>query len=283
MMLQVVQLQVSLSSSKKKKIIGCALGDVACFIIGAEGSESRQLNVIKRKGNSATDTGGQLMLGRLRSMGISGELSFFDTALDEKIDRYVLLCTDGLTDNLSSHDMGRLITLIISHSFFDYDYRNVTCPFTELKEDPSPRLPDYQQLKLFLSKQILISKEDTCEVATSRLSHYLYWVTLSTYKQQQSDYSFAIQQGDEIKKLREKLSSPEQKQKRENKKETKETKSTLSSTLDDNNDQVILEQIENLNQQMKERIEFRKKIVCPAKTDDALIILLDLRHIGIKS
>jgi hypothetical protein len=76
---------------------------------------AHQLNHVARRGGSVRDTGGQVEAG---SHTLNGNVSvFFHTEVHD--DDLMLLCTDGLTDNMLPSDINRLIPLIISMPIFD--------------------------------------------------------------------------------------------------------------------------------------------------------------------
>eukprot|EP00656_Telonema_subtile_P016261 TRINITY_DN18577_c0_g1_i2.p1 TRINITY_DN18577_c0_g1~~TRINITY_DN18577_c0_g1_i2.p1 ORF type:complete len:301 (-),score=41.70 TRINITY_DN18577_c0_g1_i2:40-942(-) len=83
---------------------GAAIGDAAVVVLDREHRRARQLNAVTRLNNSASDTGGQLNM----SMEVSGEVVGFSEKMPA--DDLVVLCTDGLTDNV--HPGGAFSTLI---------------------------------------------------------------------------------------------------------------------------------------------------------------------------
>ena len=84
-------------------LVGAALGDAAVIVVEPPVEAgaipvARQLNQVERIGGCANDSGGQLNM----CMGISGIVRAFAQPIHPET--LVLVCTDGLTDNLPARD-----------------------------------------------------------------------------------------------------------------------------------------------------------------------------------
>lgn len=82
-------------------LVGAALGDAAVIVVEPDRASAvpvaRQLNLVERVGGRADDSGGQLNM----CMGISGTVRAFAQPIHPE--SLVLVCTDGLTDNLPAN------------------------------------------------------------------------------------------------------------------------------------------------------------------------------------
>jgi serine/threonine protein phosphatase PrpC len=197
-------------------LIGAALGDAA--VIAVEPSSeagtvllARQLNQVERIGGRAADSGGQLNM----CMGISGVVRAFAQPIHMKT--LVLVCTDGLTDNLPTeeHEAAVLLPWLMRCALLDNPVPgpglapavaekngeardSVSMPGAEavmqaLREaytdagrviepepEPEPELRSSEQGSRFEEVR------DEPRVVGQRLRHYVEWVTRRLYASEQA-------------------------------------------------------------------------------------------------
>lgn len=169
---------------------GAGIGDCTTFAICCGGTEAgdepppeeaRQLSVTGfRRGRSAKDSGGQLTM----SMGVDGTIWTFSQPVDHN--DIVLLCTDGLTDNVYMPEACTIIPLVASSSYFDA----IPVHRYPASVGPGARLPRFADLEE-LTKQWPRTPADTLtpEKTVARLRSYVKWITLDEFDLEQRYYS----------------------------------------------------------------------------------------------
>lgn len=160
---------------------GAAIGDAAVLLVQLDTGQITQLNKVSRLMNSASDSGGQLAMG----MGVIGNICHFECSISGN-SCLVLLVTDGLTDNLASTDM---VAHVISNPFFDT--QAVECGWDQ------PQLPvaaDLQRLGgLAPGTTIERLRRVSPSEASTRLAHYVEWVTHQRHLTEVDYYQLELQ------------------------------------------------------------------------------------------
>eukprot|EP00039_Didymoeca_costata_P005134 m.78762 g.78762 ORF g.78762 m.78762 type:complete len:391 (+) comp12688_c0_seq2:387-1559(+) len=162
---------------------GAGIGDATAIqlICAPNQYEARVLSVggIRNHGNAA-DNGGQLTM----SIGVNGEVWTFSHPIG--LQDFVLLCTDGVTDNIFYPEISTIIPLIVSLPAFDHDLKSL-CPTVV---GPNAHLPTYYELsRLFDLKTRQSMSTIKCEQIVVRLFHYTKWVTARKFELEQEYYS----------------------------------------------------------------------------------------------
>jgi serine/threonine protein phosphatase PrpC len=190
---------------------GAGVGDCSAFVIcGGNAAVStvpkceldaeetilqaaRQLSTTAfRREGDARDTGGQLTM----SLGIQGRIWSFSHPVG--LNDIILLCTDGLTDNLYMPEAAVLIPLIASATYFDaipikaYDDAlgpDAHCPRHAELATLIKSAPNTPPSRLF-PKQVAL-----------RLRNYVKWVTQAEFHLEQTWYEAQLKIGIAMKEL----------------------------------------------------------------------------------
>ena len=165
------------------RFTGAALGDAAAIVINRTLGVAVQLNQVERLGGKASDSGGQLNM----CMGLDGTTVGFDHHVPLDADVLLLLCTDGLTDNVHPDAFTNLIPYVMECSAFD-------SPRDGRSQHQMNGLPSsVQQLREWLQQDGAPGEQQqraaraTPAMAASRLINYVRWVT-SACAQEESSY-----------------------------------------------------------------------------------------------
>jgi hypothetical protein len=169
------------------------------------------LNEVWRRGNNATDTGGQLNMGG----EINGEISDFCQSLGklpEAQEGLLILASDGLLDNVVGAEKSLIIPYIVQTPFFGRYGTHVKDGKNDEKSTHrdlqyhkyadgwnQPSLPTLDELVNHGSADLESMQElpsVTCEQAALRLVGYLRWVTALTRQKEKEYYSLQKQQSD---------------------------------------------------------------------------------------
>ena len=187
-------------------VSGAVIGDAAAILLCGEREEAQLISSLAFRRKDGRDTGGQLTLG----MGIFGEIWSFSCPMGFR-DR-ILLCTDGLLDNIRMSELGLLLPLIIGSTFFDGAH--ATHPRSDAKEEerplgvagadaPAPEpgkrergagLPTAESLGAVLHPW---PRESACAVpcdtAVRRLFNYVCWVTHASQTRENEYYDVVLE------------------------------------------------------------------------------------------
>eukprot|EP00038_Savillea_parva_P003311 m.123980 g.123980 ORF g.123980 m.123980 type:complete len:563 (+) comp11139_c3_seq1:529-2217(+) len=241
---------------------GASIGDTAAILCYAERCECRVLSTTGfRRSDNARDTGGQLSLG----MGINGEIWNFSSPVG--VDDLVILCTDGLTDNLRSSDLSVLLPIVIRSSAFDA-YPPEVCPCVFGDKPSLPRVADVLKYTGHTHESDFDGMPlPEPAVAVLRLSHYIAWVTMALSELENRYYGAELLCRDEMDKKDKLLRS-----------------STPSLMFED--PPAALAQatasIDALTEEQKD-LHASRKTKYVGKTDDAIIVVMKPMHtFGIK-
>ena len=170
---------------------GAGIGDCTTFVIccgnddqsgeSLPPEEARQLSVTGvRRGKSAKDSGGQLTM----SIGVDGKVWTYSQPIDNK--DILLLCTDGLTDNLYMPEASTIIPLIVSSTYFDAVPADRYASAVGL----DAHLPRWVELEARIRLAAKTPAANvTPEQIVARLRSYVKWVTLDEYDLEQRYYS----------------------------------------------------------------------------------------------
>ena len=105
----------------------------------------------------------------------------------------IILCTDGLTDNLYMPELGTIVPLLASLPFFD---RAPATP-CRLVDGAGARLPRYADLAQLCD---MVTREPatsfTPERVVSRLQNYLTWVTAARFGHEQAFFAAEARHGE---------------------------------------------------------------------------------------
>ncbi|MDR3624545.1 MAG: hypothetical protein P4L16_05345 [Chlamydiales bacterium] len=156
-------------------INGAALGDSVVIHVDGDKHAATQLNVVKRKEGSKSDSGGQILAGT----GLEKEENICGFSKKVKKEDLVILASDGLTDNIVSID---LLPLILYNPFFDS------------QKEPrafSKDLPDRKELEALLQEE----RTPTPEQAVTRLNNYVEWVIFQRRQMESEGLALEIQAG----------------------------------------------------------------------------------------
>jgi len=158
----------------------------------------------------------------------------------------VVLCTDGLTDNVHAEDFRAVIPLIIQSGVFDEEHYRHLPPWDQ------SGLPALQDIaSLIEDSECSIIRTLPCEVACQRLYNYVAWVTLNSMLQETEFFKIEAKLHDLHRQVNE---FPEQ--------ERREALQERSS------------QIDELKQAMESLIARRNANRQETKTDDCMIIVM---------
>jgi hypothetical protein len=155
---------------------GASIGDAAAISVRLSDERARQLNPVFRKYDR--DTGGQITM----CMGVDGPVWCFSVEVTSQ--EFIILATDGLTDNINLPELDRIVPLLMRASLFD-----VIVPFDcddLLKEEPQK--PTYSSLLLLTKGNLDALSDVSCQTAARRLFHYLEWVTRLHFNMEERYY-----------------------------------------------------------------------------------------------
>ncbi len=160
---------------------GASIGDAAVITVRCLDGVAHQLNPVYRKHDR--DNGGQMTM----CLGVDGHVWAFESELHGN--EFVVLATDGLTDNVSQDEYDRIIPLLMSARAFDapmlFDCEIIT-------REP-PERPTLAFLRGLVGSNVDPADAITCEAAARRLFNYVEWVTRSYYRQEEVYYTLMIQ------------------------------------------------------------------------------------------
>ncbi len=170
------------------QVLGAAVGDAAAYVIDSQKRHALRLNTVVRRNGSARDTGGQITMGQ----GILGTVCTFTAAVHET--GFVLLATDGLTDNVNEEDSSAIIPLIMSSPYFD----SIPARPCETLSQPTPHLPSLVELAHALDGGPQPQALDTvsCATAAQRLVNYIDWITQPIQRAENQYYQAMLQEAD---------------------------------------------------------------------------------------
>lgn len=233
---------------------GASIGDAAAILVSADGTGARFLSCLSpRRQQSARDTGGQLTM----CMGVHGAIwPFSSPVLNSDT---IILCTDGLVDNIHLPELGTIIPYVINCRVFN-----------EVPADDCPcitgehaRIPHMEDLVAFTKQpfdSIAVNVTATPQSIVQRLTNYVKWVTRHSWQTEQRFYGEAIQKQALLK---------EQASVKANVGLAEARKADMLSKL---NFQIV-----TLENSSRESLRDRKKFSV-GKTDDAIIIAVKPRH-----
>eukprot|EP00040_Diaphanoeca_grandis_P022053 m.117990 g.117990 ORF g.117990 m.117990 type:complete len:462 (-) comp28624_c0_seq1:355-1740(-) len=251
---------VTISDTRKKdhfEVTGANIGDAAALMLNETQTEARLISATSlRATGRPTDTGGQLTM----SMGINGDIWPFKCPC--KSDEIIILCTDGLTDNLHLPELGTIIPFIARCPEFDrvptMDCR--TC------YGENPHYPSFVELQDMLGK-VSPSLASATQVA-QRLCNYTRWVTTFSYNSEQEYYATDIK----IRQLQ-----SEKMQLVNAKKENPDLITVLGADSIRDLIHKLELQLELLGKKQVTRMKSRK-VMSIGKTDDSIILCMKPKH-----
>eukprot|EP00048_Salpingoeca_helianthica_P003412 m.67139 g.67139 ORF g.67139 m.67139 type:complete len:377 (-) comp12691_c0_seq2:40-1170(-) len=159
---------------------GASIGDAAAIVVRPCEGTAHQLNPVYRK--HERDNGGQLTM----CLGLDGQVWSF--ANEVAANEFVVLATDGLTDNILHEDFDRVVPLIMAAQLFD-SIVAFDCEYI-LKEPPEA--PTYAFLRKLTSGHVDPPGDITCEAAARRLFNYVEWVTRIYHRQEEAYYGLCL-------------------------------------------------------------------------------------------
>eukprot|EP00047_Mylnosiga_fluctuans_P005984 m.244048 g.244048 ORF g.244048 m.244048 type:complete len:384 (-) comp14376_c0_seq1:352-1503(-) len=159
---------------------GASIGDAAVISVSMRDGLARQLNPVFRKHDR--DTGGQLTM----CFGVDGPVWCFSHEVHA--DEFIVLATDGLTDNIVHDELDRIVPLIMRCSIFD-----TIVPFEceEIFKSP-PERPGYLYMVKISKDALEPLSAVTCDNASRRLFHYVEWVTRFDFNMEEQFYMLSI-------------------------------------------------------------------------------------------
>lgn len=167
-------------SDGKAILHGASIGDAAAIIVRPVEGTAHQLNPVYRKHDR--DNGGQMTM----CLGLDGQVWSF--ANEVSAHEFVVLATDGLTDNVLHEDFDRLIPLLMAARLFDTQV-GFDCEYI-IKEPPEA--PTYAFLRKLVAGNMDTAEHITCEAAARRLFNYVEWVTRIYHRQEEIYYGLEL-------------------------------------------------------------------------------------------
>ncbi len=116
-------------------------------------------------------------------MGVDGEVWTFSEPVG--VNDLVILTTDGLTDNVSAHELPVTIPLIVRARFFDVT-PTAGCQTTM---GPEAHLPTLAEITELVGDNLDELASITCFQAAQRLLNYIVWVTKRMHDQEEQFYA----------------------------------------------------------------------------------------------
>eukprot|EP00039_Didymoeca_costata_P007342 m.98758 g.98758 ORF g.98758 m.98758 type:complete len:429 (-) comp13646_c0_seq5:122-1408(-) len=163
-------------SSKGSLVVhGASVGDSAAFQVFRSDENYGAARLLTaeciRNQQGASDNGGQLLL----DIGIDGRIWTFSHPVNNE--DLIILCSDGLTDNIFMPESRTIIPLILTLTAFD---QPIT---TNCEQTLAGRLPTHAEIsKLFARTQKDKLIDVSSKTAAVRLTHYVKWITLGRHK-----------------------------------------------------------------------------------------------------
>lgn len=252
---------VYVTVSKKPKdsleICGANIGDASAFLLDETQTHARTISTTSvRATGRPTDTGGQLTM----SMGINGDIWPFKCPCHAN--DVIILCTDGLTDNLHMPELGTIVPFIARSTVFDgvptIECR--TCSGTH------PHYPTLAELETILGPP-QSQLASTAQIAV-RLANYTHWVTAYSYNSEQEFYRTEMN----IRQLHSEKLQLENVQS-----ENPDLIMVLGQPKINEMIEELGSKIAHLSQLQKSRIKDRKTLTI-GKTDDSIILCMKPKH-----
>eukprot|EP00039_Didymoeca_costata_P025500 m.13618 g.13618 ORF g.13618 m.13618 type:complete len:413 (+) comp4886_c0_seq1:346-1584(+) len=168
---------VTIEKGTKDNLIlhGASVGDSAAFQVFRRGDEAYDAARLLtpeciRSNQGASDSGGQMLL----DIGIDGRIWAFSHPV--KHEDLIILCSDGLTDNLHMPESRTIMPLILTLEDFDKPIQ------FECQQTQGGRLPTFAEISVQFSSSKRANLLDvTCEMAAIRLGNYVKWITRGRY------------------------------------------------------------------------------------------------------
>lgn len=168
---------------------GASVGDAAALLVSSVSGTRFLSSVPPRRDGSARDTGGQLTM----CMGVHGEIWPFSSPIVETDS--IILCSDGLVDNIFLPELGMIVPFIINCEGFDV-VPGDDCDCTSGKEEGPVHLPRMNDLLKFFDTKFdpnIFKNIVPPSTIVMRLMHYVKWVTRNAFLTEQGFYTDQVQ------------------------------------------------------------------------------------------
>ncbi|MBS0654840.1 MAG: hypothetical protein JSR46_03600 [Verrucomicrobia bacterium] len=183
-----------------------SLGDCAAIHINCETKKATQLNSIKRELNeqgkpTIMSTGG-LIGTHFRAFGFEN----IDAHLSEASeDDYIVLVTDGFTDNVREGYIEEMVQFVAFNPFFDQSYTDREKYPRDWEQGGNCKLPTMEEISCFLitygGTLNPIFERPTAAQITKRLANYTSLVTATLKVGQEQLYSKLLEEGKKAQAL----------------------------------------------------------------------------------
>eukprot|EP00041_Stephanoeca_diplocostata_P025387 m.662151 g.662151 ORF g.662151 m.662151 type:complete len:522 (+) comp22738_c0_seq22:564-2129(+) len=236
---------------------GASIGDTAAIVCYNRRCESHIISTGGyRRSASARDTGGQLIM----CIGIDGEIWSFSAPVGRS--DLVILCTDGLLDNVRSEEIPVLLPMIIRLDVFDAE-APVGCPTTCADKAHLPTMSDVLMYAGKTRELVENMELPSPEIAARRLHNYVQWVTKGLMDLENAYYAHELK----ARKLH------------ETKGDIKRQSQLQGDYTEENIHRMagLDGQLFDLNQEKMKMISDRKGTYA-GKTDDVIIVVMRPKH-----
>eukprot|EP00042_Codosiga_hollandica_P027387 m.136181 g.136181 ORF g.136181 m.136181 type:complete len:390 (-) comp52469_c0_seq1:259-1428(-) len=171
-------------SERTLVVHGAAVGDAVAILVNSTTTRASMLNTVARLQGNPRDTGGQLTL----CQGILGEISYFSRKVQPQ--DFILLATDGLTDNIDTGDFHAIIPFIMASPAFDV-IPAVRCESVWLKLNA--HLPTLAELRKLFDTPADDLSDVSCVQAVLRLTNYQKWVTIEATEEENAYFLLCLE------------------------------------------------------------------------------------------